>query len=646
MTYAPESVHPEKVEHSGDQNGWKDKDKSEMSNGNVIEDACKPNLDGDKNSYVENDDQEENLPDGSPHDICLTSERSLSTVVRVQENGSDNAIYHSEDGMEVNISEIEGTPGVDNVGLAPFRNRREQSCSSRRLEEALALYEQELLEDDDEDDKDWLPFRRFAVQTKWFCTNCTMANFDDSVYCDLCGEHRNFELIPAKMLGKFEASRERLEESKNDAVTLPSPTPSMLEESSTSSFHKRTAIGFDERMMLHSEIKMKSHPHPERPDRLQAIIASLTASGFFPGKCFPIPAREATYQELAMVHTSEHVDAVELTSCNISSYFTPDTYANRHSALAARLAAGICADLATAIMTGQAQNGFALVRPPGHHAGVKDSMGFCLHNNAAVAVMASRAAGAKKVLIVDWDVHHGNGTQEIFDSDKSVLYISLHRHEGGHFYPGSGAASEVGTFGGEGYSVNIPWKCGGVGDNDYNFAFQHAVLPIAYQFASDITIISAGFDAAKGDPLGCCEVTPAGFANMTQMLSGLSNGKMLVILEGGYNLQSISSSATAVVKVLLGDNPDPPPQDTQPSKSGLKTLLEVLEIQSKYWSSVREHYLQLQLHWQALYGRKKTTAANKLKTTVAQSTTNESTQNSHGQQQSKIKHEHYNTKKP
>lgn len=602
MKFAEESVHPDKVGYSGDQNGWKGK--SGMNTENVKEDASNQNLDNNKFSYVEDDDQEENLLDGSPHDVCFTSHRCLSTVVKAQGNVNNNAIDHIEDGMEVNNSEIEGTPGVDNGGMV-LRNRREQTYSNRRIEEALSLYEQELLEDDEEDDRDWLPFRRFTVQKKWFCTNCTMPNFDDSVCCDLCGEHRNFELILSKMLEKFEAPRERLEESKNDAVTLQSFATSKLEESCTSSFHKRTAIGFDERMLLHSEIKMKSHPHPERPDRLKAIIASLTAAGLFPGKCFPILAREATYQELAMVHTLEHVDAVELTSCNISSYFTPDTYANRHSALAARLAAGICADLATAIMTGQAQNGFALVRPPGHHAGVNDSMGFCLHNNAAVAVMGSRAAGAKKVLIVDWDVHHGNGTQEIFDSDKSVLYISLHRHEGGHFYPGSGAASEVGSFGGEGYSVNIPWNCGGVGDNDYNFAFQHAVLPIAHQFAPDLTIISAGFDAAKGDPLGCCEVTPAGFANMAQMLTGVSNGKMLVILEGGYNLQSISASATAVVKVLLGDDPVPPPQDIQPSKSGLKTLLEVLEIQSKYWSSVKEHYLQLQLQWQALYAKKK-----------------------------------------
>eukprot|EP00494_Astrolonche_serrata_P002136 UN02142 len=149
-------------------------------------------------------------------------------------------------------------------------------------------------------------------------------------------------------------------------------------------------------------------------------------------------------------------------------------------------------------------------------------MGFCLHNNAAVAALAAQKAGAKKVLIVDWDVHHGNGTQEIFEGNKSVLYISLHRHEDGSFYPGTGAADEVGVLDGKGFSVNIPWSCGGVGDNDYIFAFQHVVLPIATEFAPDITIISAGFDAARGDPLGCCDVTPAGYSQMTSMLTACS----------------------------------------------------------------------------------------------------------------------------
>nr|6J6T_A Chain A, Histone deacetylase 15 [Arabidopsis thaliana]6J6T_B Chain B, Histone deacetylase 15 [Arabidopsis thaliana]6J6T_C Chain C, Histone deacetylase 15 [Arabidopsis thaliana]6J6T_D Chain D, Histone deacetylase 15 [Arabidopsis thaliana] len=355
-----------------------------------------------------------------------------------------------------------------------------------------------------------------------------------------------------------------------------------------------TAVGFDERMLLHSEFEVKAQPHPERPDRLRAIAASLATAGVFPGRCLPINAREITKQELQMVHTSEHVDAVDTTSQLLYSYFTSDTYANEYSARAARLAAGLCADLATDIFTGRVKNGFALVRPPGHHAGVRHAMGFCLHNNAAVAALVAQAAGAKKVLIVDWDVHHGNGTQEIFEQNKSVLYISLHRHEGGNFYPGTGAADEVGSNGGEGYCVNVPWSCGGVGDKDYIFAFQHVVLPIASAFSPDFVIISAGFDAARGDPLGCCDVTPAGYSRMTQMLGDLCGGKMLVILEGGYNLRSISASATAVIKVLLGENPENElPIATTPSVAGLQTVLDVLNIQLEFWPSLAISYSKL-----------------------------------------------------
>ncbi len=188
---------------------------------------------------------------------------------------------------------------------------------------------------------------------------------------------------------------------------------------------KRTAIGYDPRMLLHEETEKM---HPERPNRLRAILAGLEVSGLLPGpNCFSIPAREATQDELKLVHSSKHVDVVEATEHEDLTYFTPDTYANKYSALAARLAAGICADLATAIITGKAHNGFALVRPPGHHAEEETVMGFCLHNNACVAARAAQAAGANKVLIVDWDVHHGNGTQGIFEQDPTVLYISLHR---------------------------------------------------------------------------------------------------------------------------------------------------------------------------------------------------------------------------
>ncbi|XP_062116943.1 histone deacetylase 15 isoform X2 [Humulus lupulus] len=448
------------------------------------------------------------------------------------------------------------------------------------------MYDINDLFDEDDDDSDWEPLQKHVEVVRWFCPNCTMLNFDDIVHCDICGEHKESGILRHGFLASplFQDSNltglelEIKERHKDESAQNPAPS-------------RFTAIGFDERMLLHSEVEMKSHPHPERPDRLRAIAASLAIAGIFPGRCYPITAREITKEELQMVHSLEHIEAVDHTSKIFASYFTSDTYANEHSACAARLAAGLCADLASAIVSGRVKNGFALVRPPGHHAGVRQAMGFCLHNNAAVAAVAAQAAGARK------DVHHGNGTQEIFDQNKTVLYVSLHRHEGGKFYPGTGAADEVGTMGAEGFCVNVPWSRKGVGDNDYVFAFQHVVLPIASEFSPDLTIISAGFDAARGDPLGCCEVTPSGYAKMTQMLNDLSGGKLLVILEGGYNLRSISSSATSVIKVLLGESPESELQNVLPSKSGLQAVIEVLRIQMKFWPTVGSTFAKLQSQW-------------------------------------------------
>eukprot|EP00250_Pteridium_aquilinum_P012842 c20979_g1_i1 orf=201-2039(+) len=456
------------------------------------------------------------------------------------------------------------------------------------LEELKSMYEHEGDWDNDEEDKDWDPDENVELLVRWFCTNCTDSNPDEEFCCKQCGEHRVSGILKTGFLAPMclpimvDDTVPRRNSpgagASNDKLAVISP-PCLTPQTDTAS----TAIGFDERMLLHSEVQLKSHPHPERPDRLRAIMAGLSAAGLLSGRCCTIPSREATIAEMESVHSRLHVDAVEATSSQESSFFGRDTYANSHSALAARLAAGICVDLATAIVNGQVLNGFALVRPPGHHAMHATAMGFCLHNNAALAAKAALTAGAKKVLIVDWDVHHGNGTQEIFDYDSSVLYVSLHRHQGGLFYPGTGAATEVGFDSGEGYSVNIPWPCGGIGDEDYLFAFQNIVLPIAVQFAPDITIISAGFDAAKGDPLGGCQVTPPGYAHMTQMLYSLMKGRLLVVLEGGYNLRSISASAAAVLKVLLGEPPDDVPTNCQPTIAGLAAVLEASHVQARYW---------------------------------------------------------------
>ncbi|KAF7135229.1 hypothetical protein RHSIM_Rhsim08G0136600 [Rhododendron simsii] len=468
----------------------------------------------------------------------------------------------------------------------------------------------------------------------------------------ICGEHKESGILKHGYFASPFLKEAGLSQNELEVKERYKDPCSQISESG-----KFTAVGFDERMLLHSEVgaafllvEMKSHPHPERPDRLRAITASLATAGlsfnlccfclllvftgaryivkgsssgsdweggggcsccgfrrvYFPDDAFQFLQEKSQKKncicsmlELKMqisipwafnlvvtsslsmqVHSLEHIHSVELTSQLLASYFTPDTYANEHSARAARLAAGLCVDLASEIFSGHAKNGFALVRPPGHHAGIRQAMGFCLHNNAAVAALAVQGVGAKKVLIVDW-----------------VLYISLHRHEGGKFYPGTGAAHEVGSMGAEGYCVNVPWSRGGVGDNDYLFAFQHVVLPIASAFSPDFIIISAGFDAARGDPLGCCDVTPSGFAQMTHALNALSGGKLLVILEGGYNLRSISSSATAVIKVLLGESPGCEAENVVPSKSGLLTVMEVLKIQMKFWPTLEPVLLKLNLQW-------------------------------------------------
>ncbi|XP_020087205.1 histone deacetylase 15 isoform X1 [Ananas comosus] len=506
----------------------------------------------------------------NPIDSNVLSEPTIRHV----ENADENACSHCEN---------ESCKACGAMQPQDYR-RTHKGNSANSLQD---LFLQDNYDDGEDDDSDWEPVSHLLIK-KWFCYNCTMPNFDDVFHCDVCGEHRESQVRGYDTFLKHIGEKVQVSVDSDTICSFPD---------TASSSKSCTAFGFDERMLLHSEVEVKPHPHPERPDRLRAIASSLVAAGIFPGKCSLIAAREISQEELMMVHTLDHIEAVEETKNMLSSYFTLDTYANEHSACAARLAAGLCADLACLIICGHSKNGFALVRPPGHHAGVKQAMGFCLHNNAAVAALAARRAGAKKVLIVDWDVHHGNGTQEIFDGNNSVLYISLHRHEGGRFYPGTGAADEVGINGAEGYSVNIPWSRGGVGDNDYFFAFQHVVLPIASEFAPDIIIISAGFDAARGDPLGCCDVTPAGYAQMADMLANISEGKLLVILEGGYNLHSISSSATAVVKVLVGEKPSYDLSNVMPSKAGLRTVMEVLKIQLKYWPVLESHYTALQAQW-------------------------------------------------
>ena len=308
-----------------------------------------------------------------------------------------------------------------------------------------------------------------------------------------------------------------------------------------------TGLVFDERFLAHRA----PYEHPEHPGRLEAIWRRLEDEGLA-ARCRRIPAREASDEELCRVHTAAHVAAIARTAGGGFRQLDPDTYTGPGSALAARLAAGGLVELSVAVASGECDNGLALLRPPGHHAEADRAMGFCLFNNVAVAARAVQAAGAaKRVLIVDWDLHHGNGTQNTFWRDPSVLYVSTHQFP---FYPGSGAVEEVGDGAGRGFTINVPLPAG-CGDAEYLAAFDRVLLPAARDFRPDLVLVSAGFDAAEGDPLGAMRISPAGYAQMTQRLIGLANGRVVLALEGGYDLEAIAASAAACLRVLLGEAP-------------------------------------------------------------------------------------------
>lgn len=255
----------------------------------------------------------------------------------------------------------------------------------------------------------------------------------------------------------------------------------------------------------------------------------------------------------------------------------------------ARLAAGGAIEACRAVVRGDVRNAIAIIRPPGHHAECDQPSGFCIFNNVPIATRVCQndfPDRCRKVLILDWDVHHGNGVQHAFYQDPNVLYISLHVFKNGTFYPNlpDGGLTYCGEGPGVGRNVNIPWSEHGMGDAEYIHAFQEVVVPIAAEFDPDLVIISAGFDAAEGDVLGGCHVTPACYAHMTHMLMRLANGKIAVCLEGGYNLRSIARSALAVTRTLMLQPPDRLADDLgQPKEAAVRVIEQVKREQSKYW---------------------------------------------------------------
>jgi acetoin utilization deacetylase AcuC-like enzyme len=289
--------------------------------------------------------------------------------------------------------------------------------------------------------------------------------------------------------------------------------------------------------------------HPERPDRIRALEAEMGRHDFFGMDVTEAPA--ASRELLLAVHPEAYVDAIEALCARGGGAIDADTIALEGTWEAALRGAGGAAALVDSLLGDGARTGVSALRPPGHHAEPARAMGFCFFGNVAVAARRAQAAhGAERVLILDWDVHHGNGTNAIFHADPSVLFVSIHEWP---LYPGTGPASDAGSGAGEGFTVNLPVP-GGTGDAGYRSLVEHVACPLIAAFEPQLVLVSAGFDAHRDDPLATCTVTEAGYAGMTASLRRACDALGIplgIVLEGGYDLGALAHSMAALTPVLL-----------------------------------------------------------------------------------------------
>ncbi|KAK5921248.1 hypothetical protein CgunFtcFv8_024967 [Champsocephalus gunnari] len=372
-----------------------------------------------------------------------------------------------------------------------------------------------------------------------------------------------------------------------------------------------TGLVYDSLMQKHQCMCGNTTSHPEHAGRIQSIWSRLQETGLR-AHCECIRGRKASLEELQTVHSEAHVllygtnPLRQKLDCSVSPMFVRlpcggvgvdnDTIWNEvHSSSAARLAVGSVVELVFKVASGELKNGFAVVRPPGHHAEESTPMGFCYFNSVAIAAkLLQQRLNVSKVLIVDWDVHHGNGTQQAFYADPNVLYLSLHRFDDGNFFPGSGAPEEMGSEAGVGFNVNMAFTGGlepPMGDVEYLAAFRTVVMPIANEFAPDVVLVSSGFDAVDGHapPLGGYKLTAKCFGYLTRQLMALAGGRLVLALEGGHDLTAICDASEACVSALLGNELDPIPDEVlqqRPNANAVHSMEKVLEIQSKYWRSL------------------------------------------------------------
>uniref|UniRef100_A0A8C3YVF2 Histone deacetylase n=1 Tax=Catagonus wagneri TaxID=51154 RepID=A0A8C3YVF2_9CETA len=430
-------------------------------------------------------------------------------------------------------------------------------------------------------------------------------------------------LLPLAQGGHRPLSRAQSSPAAPASLSTPEPASQARvlpsSETPTRTLPFTTGLVYDSVMLKHQCTCGDNSRHPEHAGRIQSIWSRLLERGLR-SQCESLRGRKASLEELQSVHSERHVllygtnplsrlklDNGKLAGLLAQRMFVmlpcggvgvdTDTIWNElHSSNAARWAAGSVTDLAFKVASRELKNGFAVVRPPGHHADHSTAMGFCFFNSVAIACRQLQQQGkASKILIVDWDVHHGNGTQQTFYQDPSVLYISLHRHDDGNFFPGSGAVDEVGAGSGEGFNVNVAWAGGldpPMGDPEYLAAFRTVVMPIAREFCPDLVLVSAGFDAAEGHPppLGGYHVSAKCFGYMTQQLMGLAGGAVVLALEGGHDLTAICDASEACVAALLGNKVDPLSEEgwkQKPNLNAIRSLEAVIRVHSEYWGCMQ-----------------------------------------------------------
>ncbi|GMT04174.1 hypothetical protein PENTCL1PPCAC_26348, partial [Pristionchus entomophagus] len=396
-----------------------------------------------------------------------------------------------------------------------------------------------------------------------------------------------------------------------------------------------TGLVYDSSMARHSCNCDNATAHVEHGGRTQSVWARLEQMGLTQ-RCHRLESRLASMEELKLVHSPAFVHFFGVTpgsgekreAMPVKSFVQlgcggigvdSDTYFNETTtAVAARAATGCLIDLCTAVWEGKVRNGFACIRPPGHHAEKEVAMGFCFFNNVAVTVKALRSRypdTCRKIAIVDWDVHHGNGTQPIFDEDPNVLYLSMHRHDNGNFFPGTGAVTDAGKGEAKGYSLNVAFSGGVMGDAEYLAAWRVVVLPVLQSFRPDFIIVSAGFDASRGhaNALGGYEVSPQMFGFMTRSLMGLAGGKVVLAMEGGYNLEMIAESAEECVRALIapGESMDvcrlsQSALEAMPSLPAQETIQKVIACQKLYWPVLAGGIQPIGIseqHWQLIHAQ-------------------------------------------